>query len=229
MSNGFRFPENAILRLMNKKTIRFLLLSAAVIFTANLILFSYGPGLILPLLGAVSFLVAIGGFGFFIVWKFEDRRPGDPGGGGAGAAGDRGVFLPDLLSRNPHSVHHSGILRGGGSPLADPAAGSGLAPGKRARVEAFLSPGRCPNSRFSFFPCFTRRCRRHSTIPWSIIWAFPICTCKAAASSPRRNLFLPTRSSITRSPLIPAVFLGEVVPRLFHFLLGALFHSGRCR
>jgi len=58
---------------MDKKIIRVLLLSAAVIFTINLILFSYGQWLIFPLLGALFLLVSVSGLGFsYLLINFSE-------------------------------------------------------------------------------------------------------------------------------------------------------------
>jgi len=76
MSNGFRFQEMLYSLVMNKRIIRVLLLSAAVIFTINLILFSYGQWLIFPMLGALFLLVAVSGLGFFIAWKLKIAATG---------------------------------------------------------------------------------------------------------------------------------------------------------
>jgi hypothetical protein len=111
----FSFSENAILPVMNKSIIRILLLAAAVVFTVNLIAFSFGQWLIFPLCGAVFLLAVVAGPGFFIAWKLKIIAAGILEAAALGLMTTAGYFCHQCFD-------HPGILCGLGYPLAFPVA-----------------------------------------------------------------------------------------------------------
>ncbi len=207
---------------MSKRVIRILLLAAAVIFTINLLLFSYGPWLLPPLLGAVLFLGAIISIGFFIAWKTRIAAIGILEAAALGLLATTAYFyliaffkiitpftigiffaiaillLPFmLLNENWRSENLAGLRRFFSRPLAE--------------FAVFIFP--------LFYaalpPSFYDSLVYHLGIPNLYLQS------GGFISTPQfvfANTFIYYEIS-----LIPAVFIGTVVPRLFHFLLGAIF------
>ena len=207
---------------MNKKTVRFLLLSAAVIFTANLILFSYGPGLVLPLLGAVSLLVALGGFGFFIAWKLAIAAPGPLEAAALGLLAAAAYFylIAFLGVITPFTVlaFFAAAVLLWLSMLLNPGWRRESVPGLKrffARPPAEFAVFVLPLFYASLPPSFYDSLVYHLGIPNLYLQSGGFV---AAPQFVFANTFI-----YYEIAMIPAVFIGEVVPRLFHFLLGALF------
>jgi hypothetical protein len=206
---------------MNKRIIRILLLSAAVIFAVNLILFSYGQWLVFPLLGALFLLVSVAGLGFFIAWKFgiAARVPEAAALGlmatagyfylvsffkilnaltiSAFFAGSVLLWLFLLLNRNWRMTAPAGLKQFFTRPLAE--------------FAVFVFP--------LFYaalpPSFYDSLVYHLGIPNLYLQSGGFI---ATPQFVFANTFIYYEIS-----MIPAVFLGEIVPRLFHFLLGAIF------
>jgi hypothetical protein len=207
---------------MNQRIVRILLLSAAVIFSANLILFSYGQWLVFPLLGAMGLLVAVCVPGFFIARTCGVAAAGIPEAAALGLMASAGYF---------YLVSFMKIL-------SAPAILAFFAGSTLLLLFLLLDKGRRREGAAGVKLFFMR------PLPEFIVFAFPLFY---AALPPSfydslvyhlgiPNLYLQSGGFVATPQLvfantfiyyeialIPGVFLGEVVPRLFHFLLGAIF------
>ena len=207
---------------MNKRIIRMLLLSAAVVFTVNLVLFSYGPWLVFPLFGALFLLLAVVGTGFFVAWKFNIAGAGILEAAALGLMATTGYFylvslfkilnvlamagffvlaallsLILLLDKNWRIANLPGLKHFFGRPLSEFA------------VFVF------PLFYASLPPSFYDSLVYHLAIPNLYLQSGGFVATPQLVFA---NTFI-----YYEIALIPGVFLGDVVPRLFHFLLGALF------
>ena len=218
----FLISEDAILPVMNKRIIRVLLLSAAVIFTINLILFSYGQWLIFPLLGALFLLVSVIGLGFFIAWKLKIAATGILEAVSLGLMATTAYFylisffkilnVLTILAFFAGSVFLSLFLLLNKNWRKEGLAG----------LKHFFTR---PLSEFVIFvfpllyaslpPSFYDSLVYHLGIPNLYLQSGGFVTTPQFVYA---NTFIYYEIS-----MIPAVFLGEVVPRLFHFFLGTLF------
>ncbi len=108
---------------MHKRIVRFLLLAAAVIFTANLVLFSYGQWLILPLLGAVFLLATIVGLGFFLAWRFKIAAAGIMEAAALGLMATTAYFYLIAFLKILNFLTISAFFAGVGFAFAFPASG----------------------------------------------------------------------------------------------------------
>ncbi|MBN2399882.1 MAG: hypothetical protein JXI33_06030 [Candidatus Aminicenantes bacterium] len=207
---------------MNKRIIRILLLAAAMIFTINLLLFSYGPWLFSPLLGAVFFLGAIISIGFFVAWKTRIKATGILEAAALGLMATTAYFylLAFFKIINPFTIgifFAAAILPLPFMLLNENWRGENLAGLKR-----FFSR---PLAEFALFifplfyaalpPSFYDSLVYHLGIPNLYLQSGGFI---ATPQFVFANTFIYYEIS-----LIPAVFIGTGVPRLFHFLLGALF------
>ena len=207
---------------MNKGIIPVLLLSAAVIFTVNLILFSYGQWLILPLAGAVLLLGSLSGFGSFLAWKFEIAAVGILEAAALGLMAATAYFylLSYLKILNPLTIMAFFAI----SALLWLI----LLLDKKWRAKNLPTLKRFftrPLSEFAVFvfpffyaalpPSFYDSLVYHLGIPNLYLQSGGFV---ATPQFVYANTFI-----YYEIAMIPAVFIGEIVPRLFHFLLGALF------
>jgi hypothetical protein len=207
---------------MNKGIIPFLLLAAAVTFTVNLLAFGIGQWLIVPIIGAVLLLFSLAGIGFFLARRLGIAAPGMLDAVALGLMACTAFFT--LIS-------FSGILR-------TPAMVAFFA-GSSALWAILL---RDRQGRAEILEALKRFFAR--PLPEFAVFVFPL----VYASLPPSffdslvyhlgipNLYLQSGGFVATPhfvyantfiyyeiALMPAVFLGAIVPRLFHFLLGTLF------
>ena len=214
--------EDAILAQMNKRIIRVLLLSAAVIFTVNLICFSYGQWLILPLLGALCLLVVVVGLGFFIAWRLKIAAAGILEAFSLGLMATAAYFYLISFLKILNVLTVSAFFAGSALLLLFLLLNSNWRLQSLAGLKRFF--GR-PLSEFAVFvfpllyaslpPSFYDSLVYHLGIPNLYLQSGGFV---ATPQFVFANTFIYYEIS-----MIPAVFLGEIVPRLFHFLLGTLF------
>ncbi len=207
---------------MNKGVIPSLLLAAAATFTVNLLLFSYGQWLIVPLAGAVLLLVSIAGLGFFLARKFGIAAVGVLEAAALGLMATSAIFY--LLSifrvlRTPAVVaFFAGSLSLWLLLLRD----RDWRAKNLATLKLFLTR---PLSEFAVFaipffyaalpPSFFDSLVYHLGIPNLYLQSGGFI---ATPHFVYANTFI-----YYEIAMIPAVFIGGIVPRLFHFLLGTVF------
>jgi hypothetical protein len=207
---------------MNRAIIRILLLLAAVILTANLILFSYGQWLIFPLCGALFLLVAVMGLGFFIAWKLKTTAAGIMEAAALGLMAATAYFYLMAFFKIINVLTIAAFFAGSIFLLLL------LLLKKNWRMEGLAGLKHFftrPLSEFVIFvfpllyaslpPSFYDSLVYHLGIPNLYLQSGGFV---ATPQFVFANTFIYYEIS-----MIPAVFLGEIVPRLFHFLLGALF------
>ncbi len=207
---------------MNKPVLRVILTAAAVVFALNLLFFNYSQFVILPLLGALFLLAALIGLGDGLVALFRVHEAGmlEKAGLGLMAATAYFYLVSFFKILNPWT-----ILTFFSAALAifiwrfwagrDKLAG-------RAGVKSFFTR---PLSEYAVFlvplvyaalpPTFYDSLVYHLGIPNLYLQSGGFV---ATPQFVFANTFIYYEIS-----LIPAVFLGDLVPRLFHFLLGTLF------
>jgi len=207
---------------MNKPILRLILSAAAVIFTLNLLLFNYSQFVILPLLGALFLLAALIGLGDGMAGLFKISAAGILEKAALGLmaaaayfylAGFFGILNPGTVLAFFTASAAVFLLRF----LAGQGAGE-----RRAEVKKFFAR---PLSEYGVFliplvyaalpPSFYDTLVYHLGIPNLYLRSGGFV---ATPQFVYANTFIYYEIS-----LIPAVFLGELVPRLFHFFLGALF------
>jgi hypothetical protein len=207
---------------MSKPVLRVILSAAAVVFTLNLLFFNYSQFVLMPLLGALFLLAALIGLGDGLASLFRIRAAGilEKAALGLMAAAAYFYLVSFFKILNPWTV-----LTFFFAALAvfvwrfwagrDKLAG-------RAGVKSFFSR---PLSEYAVFlvplvyaalpPSFYDSLVYHLGIPNLYLQSGGFV---ATPQFVYANTFIYYEIS-----LIPAVFLGDMVPRLFHFLLGALF------
>jgi hypothetical protein len=207
---------------MGKRIISFLLLAAAAIFTINLILFNTGTWLVLPLLGAVFLLIVIVGLGFFIARAFKIAAPGILEAAALGLMATTAYFylasffkilnVLAVLAFLAGSVFLSGVLLQNRNWRSE----------HLPALKLFFAR---PLSEFVVFifpmlyaslpPTFYDSLVYHLGIPNLYLQSGGFIATPQFAYA---NTFI-----YYEIAMIPAVFVGETVPRLLHFLLGTLF------
>jgi hypothetical protein len=207
---------------MDKRIIRVLLLSAAVIFTINLILFSYGQWLIFPLLGALFVLVLVSGPGFFIAWKFKIVATGILEALSLGLMATTAYFYLISFFKILNALTILAFFAGSAFLLLFLLLNKNWRKEGLAGLKQFFTR---PLSEFVIFifpllyaslpPSFYDSLVYHLGIPNLYLQSGGFV---ATPQFVYANTFIYYEISLT-----PAVFLGDLVPRLFHFLLGTLF------
>lgn len=208
--------------MMNKRIIRVLLLSAAVIFTVNLVFFSYGQWLIFPLLGAFFLMVAVVGPGFFLVWKLKIADTGILEAVSLGLMATTAYFYLISFFKILTMLTILAFFAGSTFLLLFLLLNKNCSWEGLAGLKQFFTR---PLSEFAVFvfpllyaslpPTFYDSLVYHLGIPNLYLQSGGFV---ATPQFVFANTFIYYEIS-----MIPAVFLGDLVPRLFHFLLGALF------
>ena len=222
MSNGSGSAKNAILSAMGKPILRVILSAAAVIFTLNLLFFNYSRHVILPLLGALLAAGRAHRPGGRAGRLARDPRPPGPGKGRPGPDGGHGLFLPGRLFQGAEPLAVFFFLpfpwRSSSRRFFIPA-GQASRPGKPAD---FFSR---PPAEYAVFLVPLAYAALPPTFYDSLVYHLGIPNLYLQSGG-----FIPTPQFVYANTfiyyeisLIPAVFLGDMVPRLFHFLLGTLF------
>lgn len=207
---------------MSKPVLRGVLSAAAAVFTLNLLLFSYCKYAALPLLGALFLLGLLIGLGDGAAALLRLRRAGVLEKAGLGLMASTAFF------------YLAGFLRVLNRPVVLSFFAAALAvtilrffgrPGKRESLESVREFFSRPLSEYAVFlmplafaalpPTFYDSLVYHLGIPNLYLQSGGIV---ATPQLVYANTFIYYELS-----LIPAVFLGDLVPRLFHFLLGSLF------
>jgi hypothetical protein len=207
---------------MGKPVLRVVLSAAAVIFTLNFLQFSYGRHVVLPLLGALLLLAVLIGLGEWLAGLF--RIPG---------AGMMEKAALGLMAATAYFyilcflqiLNHWTLLLFFAFSLALFILRFFVHEGRqrsREEVRRFFSR---PLSEYGIFllplayaslpPTFYDSLVYHLGIPNLLLQSGGFV---AAPQFVYANTFIYYEIS-----LVPAVFLGDLVPRLFHFFLGALF------
>ncbi|MEI6614096.1 MAG: hypothetical protein WCL37_04300 [Chrysiogenales bacterium] len=207
---------------MNKRIVRFLLLAAAVIFTVNLLLFSYGQWLIFPLLGALFLLVAVIGPGYFIAWKFRIAAAGILEAAALGLMATAGYFYLIAFFKIINVLTILAFFAGAVILWLFLLLNKKWRNENLAGLKHFFTR---PLSEFAVFvfpllyaalpPSFYDSLVYHLGIPNLYLQSGGFV---ATPQFVYANTFVFYEIS-----LIPAVFLGDLVPRLFHFSLGMFF------
>ncbi len=207
---------------MSKKSLRAVLQLAAVIFTVNLLLFNYSREVILPLLGAMLLLVTLICLGDWLAGLFHTR--------GAGIAEKAALGLMAATAYFT-LVCFCGILNRWTVLLF-------LAFSLAVFVlRSFVHGGRL-ESREGARKFFSRPLAEYGVFLLPLVYAAlpPSFYDTLVYHLGIPNLYLQNGGFIATPQfvfantfiyyeiaMIPAVFLGDLVPRLFHFFLGALF------
>jgi hypothetical protein len=207
---------------MGKLNLRALLSASAVILTLNLLFFNYSQYVILPLLAALLLLFALTGLGDVLAAAFKVDGAGllDKAGLGLMAATTYFYLVSFFKILNPWTV-----LLFFAISLGAAVQGFWVQQGKQESREGQRRFFSRPLSEYAIFllplvfaalpPSFYDTLVYHLGIPNLYL---------------QNGGFIPTPQFVYANTfiyyeisLIPAVFLGDLVPQLFHFLFGALF------
>lgn len=207
---------------MNKKILHNLLLLAAVVFAVNLIFFSYGQWLVFPLLGAVGLLAVVVGLGFFIAWKFRIAAVGMLEAAALGLMASTAYFYLAAFFKILNRVTVLAFFAGAAILLLFLMLNKNRPRESLAGLKQFFAR---PLFEFAIFvfpmfyaalpPSFYDSLVYHLGIPNLYLQSGGFV---ATPQFMFANTFI-----YYEIAMIPGVFLGDLVPRLFHFLLGALF------
>ncbi len=207
---------------MSKPMLRALLTAAALILALNLLLFTYARFVVLPLLGALFLLALCVGLGDALAGRLRVAGASLPVKAGLGLAATTAVFF--LLCS----------LRALSAPVLLAYYALALA----VFVRRFLAGGAAGENRRRALEFFSRPVAEYAVFLLPLVYA---CLPPTFYDSLVYHLgipnlylqwggFVPTPRFVFANTfiyyeisLIPAVFLGDLVPRLFHFLLGTVF------
>lgn len=207
---------------MSKPMLRALLTAAALILALNLLLFTYARFVILPLLGALFLLALCVGLGDALAARLRVAGAGVPVKAGLGLTAVTAIFF--LL----------GTLR----LLSTPFILAFFAAALAVFARRFLVGGEAGGNRRRALEFFSRPVAEYAVFLLPLVYASlpPTFYDSLVYHLGIPNLYLqwggfvPTPHFVFANTfiyyeisLIPAVFLGDLVPRLFHFLLGTLF------
>jgi hypothetical protein len=207
---------------MNKRIIRILLLSAAVVFTVNLILFSYGQWLILPLAGALCLLAAVIGSGFFIAWKSKIAGAGILDAAALGLMATAGYFYLVSFFKILNVLAIAGFFALAALLLLLLLLDKNWRMASLPGLKTFFSR---PLSEFAVFVFPLLYASLPPSFYDSLVYhlGIPNLYLQSGGFVATPQLVFANTFIYYEIALIPGVFLGEIVPRLFHFLLGAIF------
>lgn len=207
---------------MAKPFLRMLVLAAALLLALNLLLFTYARSVVLPLLAAAGLLALLVGLGDTLAARLRVIAASALDRAGLGLmAGAAFFFIAAslrLLNRWSVALFLAAALANGAWRLRVALRSSA----SRAALAAFLArpatelaPFLPPLAYASLPPTFYDSLVNHLGIPNLYLqWGGFVATPHFVFA----NTFI-----YYEIALVPAVLLGELVPRLFHFLLGALF------
>ncbi len=217
-----RTPKKCYTAVMSKPILRAVLTAAAVVFALNLLLFSYGRHVVLPLLGALFLLAVCIGLGDALAAVFRVAAAGILAKAGLGWMAVTACFY---LLCFFGLLNAPAILLFFAASLAVLGWRFSLHVGKeesRQSVRAFFSR---PLSEYAVFLLPLVYAALPATFYDSLVYHLGIPNLYLQSGG-----FIPTPQFVYANTfiyyeisLIPAVFIGDMVPRLFHFLLGALF------
>ena len=207
---------------MSKPILHAILSAAAVVFTLNLLFFNYSQFVILPLLGALFLLAALIGLGDGLAALFKIPAAGILEKAALGLMAAAAYFYLACFFRilNPWTIlaFFAASLAVSGLRFLS---GQGMLE-RRAELKIFFAR---PLSEYAVFlvplvyaalpPSFYDSLVYHLGIPNLYLQSGGFV---ATPQFVFANTFIYYEIS-----LIPAVFLGDLVPRLFNFFLGALF------
>ena len=216
------FAKNAILAGMSKPTLRIVLSAAAVILVVNLLLFNYSQFVILPLLGALFLLAAFIGLGDGLAALFKLPAAGilDKAALGLMAAAAYFYLVGFFKFLNQLTI------------LVFFAASAVV-----CLLRFFTGPGR-HESRAGVVSFFARPLSEYGVFLVPLVYAAlpPSFYDSLVYHLGIPNLYLQSGGFVATPQfvyantfiyyeisLVPALFLGELVPRLFHFFLGTIF------
>jgi hypothetical protein len=214
--------EDAILLGMSQKTLRIILLSAAVGFTLNLVLFNYSQWVIVPLFGALLLLLAVFGLGLGIVRALH-----------IAAAGFFETVALGLMATAAYFYLVSfGKMLNAMTILAFFTISFFIL------ILQFFKERQRRENLLGLKMFFSRPMVEYAVFLFPLLFAFlpPSFYDSLVYHLGIPNLYLQSGGFVATPQfvyantfiyyeisLIPAVFLGEIVPRLFHFILGSLF------
>lgn len=216
------FPGKCYTAAMSKPILRGILTTAAVIFILNLLFFNYSRHVLLPLLGALLLLAALIGLGE----------------GLAGLARIRAAGIMEKAALGLMAATAYFYLLGFFKILTPPAVWLFLGASLAVFVERFFGRQGGQESREDLRRFFSRPLGEYAVFLLPLAYAaLPPSfydTLVYHLGIPNLYLqnggFIPTPQFVYANTfiyyeisLIPAVFLGDLVPRLFHFLFGAFF------
>ncbi len=207
---------------MGKLNLRALLSASAVILALNLLFFNYSQQVMLPLLGALLLLAALIGLGDGLAGLFGTRDPNimEKAALGLMAATAYFFLVCSLRILNPltvvlfFAVALAVSIRRCFISQGRPAGCGGLG--------IFFSR---PLSEYSVFLLPLVYAALPPTFYDSLVYhlGIPNLYLQSGGFIPTPHFVFANTFIYFEISLIPAVFLGDLVPRLFHFLLGALF------
>jgi hypothetical protein len=207
---------------MGKPVLRVILSAAAVLFSLNLLLFNYSQHVILPLLGALFLLAALLGLGDGVAWLFRARAAGvmEKAALGLMAAAAYFYLVCFLGILNPLTVWLFFAVS-----LASGALGWLVREGKRESWESLHRFFSRPLVEYSPFLLPLVYAALPPTFYDSLVYhlGIPNLYLQSGGFVPTPWFVFANTFIYYEISLIPAVFLGDQVPRLFHFLLGTLF------
>jgi len=207
---------------MGKPILRVVLSVAAVIFTVNLLLFNYSQHVILPLLGALLLLAACIGLGDALAAMFRVSAAGFLDKAGLGLMATTAYFC---LAGSFHLLNRWVILFYFAGSLA-------------VILGRFLPSRSREKSRAGLAAFFVRTPAEYAVFLVPLVYAalppsfydslvyhlgIPNLYLQSGGFIPTPQFVFANTFIYYEIVLIPAVFLGDLVPQLFHFFLGALF------
>ncbi len=214
--------KNAILAPMDKAFLRRILTAAAVVFTFNLLLFNYSRQVILPLLGALFLLALLAGLGDALAGllrmataSFLDRIA-------LGLIAATAYFFVAgffrILNRLAISLFFAAAL----AVLVQRFVVSRRRPPRWSGLESFL---RRPLAEYAVFAIPLVYAMLPPTFYDTLVYhlGIPNLYLQSGGFVPTPQFAYANTFIFYEISLVPAVFLGDLVPRLFHFLLAAIF------
>ena len=208
--------------LMSKPILRWVLTSAAVVLVLNLLLFTYARFVVLPLLGALFLLALCVGLGDAFAAAFKVQCPTIMETTALGLMAVTAFFFlagsARILNRWSVFLFLAISLAITGLRCLSRPSGREF----RAKWQAFLSR---PISAFAVFLLPMAYAALPPTFYDTLVYHLGIANLylQNGGFVPTPQLVFANTFIYYEISLIPAVFIGDMVPRLFHFLLGALF------
>ena len=217
-----RLHEKCYTSVMSKPVLRIVLSAAAVIFTVNLLLFNYSRHVVLPLLGALLLLTAFLGLGEGMIRLFRIQ--------GAGIMEKAALGLMTATAWF-YAVSYFNLLNQWtvllffAVSLAFFVGGFLFHPGQREGREGLRKFFSRPALEYGVFLLPLVYAALPPTFYDSLVYhlGIPNLYLQSGGFVPTPQFVFANTFIYYEISLIPAVFLGDLVPRLFHFLLGTLF------
>jgi hypothetical protein len=211
---------------MGKPILRAILSAAAVVFTLNLLFFNYSLHVILPLLGALLLLLALVGLGDALAGWLAIPADGVLDRAALGMMAAVAYFYLAgffrVLNRWTVLLFFAAAAAAICARFIFLGSRPSSAKGGRESLRRFLSR---PPAEFAVFLVPLVYAALPPTFYDSLVYhlGIPNLYLQSGGFVPTPQFVYANTFIYYEISLIPAVFLGDLVPRLFHFLLGTLF------